>query len=78
MPTFARQRREKTSQRLYGRWRRDKPQWLLKLIDEINYWMKASSRKRHGEPFNKRDAGFKRRQERRLKSIMRSEEGGMQ
>lgn len=52
-----------------------RPAWLQILDAEVSYWLTATSRKRHGEPFNKREAGFKRRQQRRLKSIMRSEEG---
>lgn len=50
-----------------------RPAWLQILDDEIRYWLKSSSRKRHSEPFNKRKEGFKRRQQRRLKSIMRDD-----
>lgn len=72
MSTFAKLRRDRSSRRIHGWWRRDKPQWLLSLLDEINYWMKATSRKRHSPPFNKRKSGQERRAQRRFKSIMRN------
>lgn len=40
--------------------------WLNLLADDIRYWLRATSRKRHSEPFAKREAGARRRDERRF------------
>jgi hypothetical protein len=42
------------------------PMWLNQLADDIRYWLRSTSRKRHSEPFNKRKAGADRRAERRF------------
>lgn len=43
------------------------PHWLKELQTEINYWLTATSRKRHIAPFNKLENGRKRRAQRRFK-----------
>lgn len=42
------------------------PVWLNDLADDIRYWLRATSRRRHSEPFAKREAGAKRRAERKF------------
>lgn len=60
-----------------NRWRHPcdrAPWWLNQLAEEIRYWLRSTSRKRHSEPFNKRPVGYRRRQERRFKLQMRNPE----
>lgn len=61
------------SPKYWGRYPCDRnSMWLNALADEIRYWLTATSRRRHSEPFNKRPAGYRRRQERRFKLQQRS------
>lgn len=71
--SFGRNRYNKSYVRIHGRWRRDKPQWLLQLQNEISYWLKKTSRLRHDEPFNKRKGGKQRREQRRFVLANRKE-----
>lgn len=47
------------------------PLWLNLFADEIRYWLRSTSRRRHSEPFNKRDGGHTRRMARKLKHSYR-------
>lgn len=53
------------------------PIWLNQLADDIRYWMRATSRRRHSEPFAKREAGAKRRAERDFVRRQRSASDGL-
>lgn len=47
------------------------PIWLNDFADEIRYWLRSTSRRRHSEPFNKRSGGHARRMARKLKHSQR-------
>ena len=49
------------------------PMWLQEYIDTIQYYLRATSRRNHDEPFNKLLRGQRRRQTRRFVLTQRNQ-----